>query len=71
MLVQVGTDEVLFDDSVHLESAARAAGVETELEVWEEMIHVWHYYHPMLREGRDAIARIGEFVRARIGQNEI
>jgi monoterpene epsilon-lactone hydrolase len=66
LLIQVGTDEVLFDDSIHLVAAAKAAGVETELEVWEEMIHVWHYYHPMLREGREAIARIGEFVRARI-----
>lgn len=65
MLIQVGTDEVLFDDSIHLEAAAEAAGVETELEIWEAMIHVWHYYHPMLEEGREAIARIGEFVRAK------
>jgi epsilon-lactone hydrolase len=69
LLIQVGTDEVLYDDSLHLEAAAKAAGVETELEVWEAMIHVWHYYHPMLREGRDAIARIGDFVKILIGRN--
>lgn len=69
LLIQVGTDEVLYDDSLHLEAAAKAAGVETELEVWEAMIHVWHYYHPMLREGRDAIARIGDFVKIMIGRN--
>ena len=68
-LIQVGTDEVLFDDSIHLEAAAKAAGVETELEVWEAMIHVWHYYHPMLREGREAIARIGEFVKAKLDRD--
>jgi monoterpene epsilon-lactone hydrolase len=69
LLIQVGTDEVLFDDSIHLEAAAKAAGVETQLEIWEEMIHVWHYYHPMLSEGRKAIARIGEFVKAWIGRD--
>lgn len=65
LLIQVGTDEVLLDDSTHLHAAASAAGVEAELEIWEEMIHVWHYYHPMLREGREAIVRIGDYVRAK------
>jgi hypothetical protein len=30
------------------------------------MIHVWHIFHPILSEGRDAIARIGRFLKARI-----
>jgi phosphinothricin tripeptide acetyl hydrolase len=67
LLIQVGTDEVLLDDSTGLAAQAKAAGVDVTLEVWEEMIHVWHYFYPMLREGRDAIARVGEFVRAKIG----
>lgn len=66
LLIQVGTDEVLLDDSVQLEERAKAAGVDVTLEVWDEMIHVWHFFYPMLREGRDAIARIGEFVRAHV-----
>lgn len=65
LLIHVGSDEVLFDDSINLEARAKAAGVEVRLEVWDEMIHVWHYFHPLLAEGREAIARIGEFVRAR------
>ena len=32
------------------------------------LVFVWHYYHPMLREGRDAIARIGEFINARMNR---
>jgi acetyl esterase/lipase len=65
LLIHVGSDEVLFDDSILLEARARAAGVDVRLEVWDKMIHVWHYFHPLLAEGREAIARIGEFVRAR------
>ena len=66
LLIQVGTDEVLLDDSIQLEARAKAAGVEVTLEVWDEMIHVWHFFYPILSEGRDAIARIGEFVGGRI-----
>jgi len=68
LLIQVGTEEVLLDDSTELAARAKAAGVDATLEVWEEMIHVWHYFYPMLREGREAIARIGEFVRERMEQ---
>jgi acetyl esterase/lipase len=67
LLIQVGTAEVLYDDSISLDATARAAGVDSHLEVWEEMVHVWHFYHWMLGEGRRAIARIGEFVKAKIG----
>ncbi len=66
LLIQVGGAEPFYDDSINLEAAAKACGVEVELEVWEEMIHVWHYFHPMLSEGRQAIARIGEFVQSKI-----
>jgi monoterpene epsilon-lactone hydrolase len=66
LLIQVGTAEHLYDDSIGLEARAKEAGVDATLEVWDEMIHVWHYFHPMLKEGRDAIARIGEFVKVQI-----
>jgi monoterpene epsilon-lactone hydrolase len=62
MLIQVGTAEVLFDDSTRLAERARAAGVDVVLEPWEDMIHVWQYFAAMLPEGREAIERIGEFI---------
>lgn len=64
LLIQVGTEEHLYDDSIRLEARAKEAGVTVTLEVWEEMIHIWHFFYPMLREGREAIARIGDFVKA-------
>lgn len=66
LLIQVGGSEPFYDDSLLLESAAKKAGVGTEMEIWEQMFHVWHYYHPMLSEGRQAISHIGEFVKEKI-----
>ena len=65
LLIQVGAADPFYDDSISLDAAAKACGVETQLEIWPEMIHVWHYFHPMLTEGRQAIARIGEFVKTK------
>ena len=66
LLIQVGSDEVLLDEVIELDKLAREAGVESELEVWEGMIHVFHMFYPILSEGREAIARIGEFLRSKI-----
>jgi acetyl esterase/lipase len=65
LLIQVGDDEVLLDDAVQLAERARKAGVDAALEVADEMVHVWHWFFPMLDEGQAAIDRIGAFVRAR------
>jgi monoterpene epsilon-lactone hydrolase len=65
LLIHVGRDEVLLDDAVVLAEAARSAGVDVTLEVWDEMIHVWHAFHPMLVEARRAIAGVGGYLRCR------
>jgi phosphinothricin tripeptide acetyl hydrolase len=66
LLIQVGTEEALYDDAVALKARAEDAGVEVSAESWGGMIHVWHIFHPILSEGRDAIARAGRFLRARM-----
>jgi epsilon-lactone hydrolase len=67
LLIQVGSAEVLLDDSTRLADRASAAGVNTTLEVWPEMIHVWQTFAAILPEGRQAIEGIGKFVRMQIG----
>lgn len=67
LLIQVGAAEPFYDDSISLAATAKACGVESTLEIWPDMIHVWHYFHPMLTEGRQAIARIGEFAATQLG----
>jgi monoterpene epsilon-lactone hydrolase len=66
LLIHVGTAETLLDDSTRLADRARAAGVDVTLEVWDDMIHVWHCFAPMLPEADQAVARVGEYVRARL-----
>jgi monoterpene epsilon-lactone hydrolase len=67
LLIQVGGAEELLDDSTRLAERAKAAGVDVTLESWEDMFHVWHSYAGMLPEGQQAIERIGEFVREKVG----
>jgi acetyl esterase/lipase len=66
-LIQVGSAETLLDDSTRLAENARAAGGDVELDVWEDMIHVWHLFAPMLPEGREALAQAGEFIQRHTG----
>ncbi|HET7881008.1 MAG TPA: alpha/beta hydrolase [Acetobacteraceae bacterium] len=64
LLIQVGAAETLLDDAIRLAQVAGAADVAVDLQVWPEMIHVWHIYHPELAAGRRAIAGGGDFARA-------
>jgi len=62
LLIQVGAAETLLDDSTRLASVAGAADVEVNLQIWPEMIHVWHFFHPMLATARRAILGAGETI---------
>jgi acetyl esterase/lipase len=64
LLIHVGTAETLLDDSTRLAERARKAGVKVTLEPWENMIHVFQIFAPMLDEAQQAIDKIGEFIRA-------
>jgi len=62
-LIQVGSDEILLDDSRRMAERLRAAGVDCTLEIWPRMPHVWHAFAPLVPESGRAIARVGDFVR--------
>jgi acetyl esterase/lipase len=63
-LIQVGTEEMLYDDSARLEQNARLAGVDVSLETWPGMWHVFQGFAPYVPESHQAIEKIGEFLRA-------
>jgi epsilon-lactone hydrolase len=63
LLIQVGAAETLLDDSIVLARKAGAADVLVDLQIWPEMIHIWHIFFPMLSAGGRAIASGGTFVR--------
>jgi acetyl esterase/lipase len=61
LLLQVGSTEVLLDDSTLLAKKARAAGVDAEVEVWEQVSHVWHL--TPTPESEQAVGHLADFVR--------
>lgn len=67
MLIHVGQHEVLLSDSLTLAQTAGLHGVEVRLEVWPEMIHVWHAFHDMLGAARKAVTQASEWMAGRLG----
>jgi acetyl esterase/lipase len=65
LLIQVGADETLRDDSTELAARARAAGVQVELTVWPVVPHVWQLFHPLVPEGRQSLDLAAVFLRNR------
>ena len=62
-LLQVGSDEILRDDSVRMAQKMREAGCNVTLEIWARMPHVWHAFAPMMPEAGRGIARVGAFIQ--------
>lgn len=66
LLILVGTEETLYDDAATLYARADSAGVAASFEAWSQMVHVWPWFHPILTDGRNAIARMASFIRTQI-----
>jgi acetyl esterase/lipase len=66
LLVHVGDHETLLDDSTMLAERAQVAGVDLELWIAPEMIHVWHVFAGMVPESDVALAALGGWIEARL-----
>jgi acetyl esterase/lipase len=55
LLLHVGNDEVLRDDSIRLAERARAARVDITLRVWPVVPHAWQLMAQFLPEGRQSL----------------
>jgi acetyl esterase/lipase len=67
ILIQVGSEEALLGDSLMIAERAALARVQVRLEVWPEMIHVWHAFGGQLGAARRAIAGAGAWMAERCG----
>ncbi|MBM3552349.1 MAG: alpha/beta hydrolase [Alphaproteobacteria bacterium] len=65
MLVHVGADEALRDDSTRLVAHARRAGVDARLEMWPCVPHAWQLMS-FLPEARESRAKAIEFLKAQV-----
>jgi epsilon-lactone hydrolase len=66
LLIQVGTNELLLDDSTRLAARARAAGVDVILDVTADVPHVFQAFAGVLDEADEALERAALFLRQRI-----
>lgn len=66
-LIHVGDHECLLDDATVMGERLAAAGVDATVEVWPEMVHVWHFFAGRVPEADAAIAAIGRWLRPRLG----
>jgi monoterpene epsilon-lactone hydrolase len=66
MLIHVGDHELLLSDSTRLAENAQLANVETQLKIWPEMWHVFHAWAADLPEAREAVAQIGDYIKAKL-----
>lgn len=67
IFLQAGEDEALLDDSQVLADRAKAAGVEVRLEVFPGMLHSFQMMAGRAPEADDAIERLAQWVRPRLG----
>ncbi len=63
MLIHVGSTEVLLDDALRLERAARQSGVDVTLKSWPGLPHVFQLFSPLVPEGRRSLQELGGFLR--------
>ena len=68
LLIHVGADEVLLDDSTRLAERARAAGVKVELKIWPVVPHAWQLAADKIPEARQSLRESSAFLRGLVAQ---
>ncbi|MCX7709238.1 MAG: alpha/beta hydrolase [Clostridia bacterium] len=66
IIIQVGNDETLRDDSVRFAEKAEQAGVEVKIKVWKGMFHCFPLLAPMFPEATDALNETCAFLREKL-----
>jgi acetyl esterase/lipase len=64
LLIHVGQNEVLLDDSTRLAARARAADVPVELKIWPVVPHAWQLALHLIPEGRQSLQEAADFLHA-------
>lgn len=58
IFIQAGRNEILVDDARRLAAYASSDGVQVELDIWPEMIHMWQLFASAIPEGAEAIEKM-------------
>lgn len=63
LLIQVGSQEILLNDAERLANVAKRDSVDTRLEIYNSLWHVFQVHAGQLDRATDALATAGEFIR--------
>lgn len=63
MLVQVGSEEMLWSDAERLAKSAKECGVDVTFKTWEGLWHVFQSKAETVPEAREAIEEVGHFLK--------
>ena len=63
ILIHVGSDEILLDDSRRIAKRARNAGVNVKLKIFDRLWHVFHLNAKFMPEAKYAIQSFGAFIK--------
>jgi monoterpene epsilon-lactone hydrolase len=66
VMIHVGEDEVLLDDSLRYGEQVERAGGTSEVHVWEGMVHVFPSNVAVLRAAKEALDDIADFLRRQL-----
>ena len=63
LIIHVGSDKILLDDSTRLAERAKSAGVDATLNIYDQMWHVFHLTARFVPEAQNAIKELGSFIQ--------
>lgn len=69
--IQAASTELLSDDATRLADRARAAGVEVELKLWDDVPHVHQLYVGALPEADESVELIARWLGGRAGSSQV
>ena len=62
MLIHVGSDELLLDDSIRLARNAEGKAVSVTLKKFDQLWHVFHLNAKLMPEAKNALMELGSFI---------
>ncbi len=65
--IQVGTDELLLDDTLRFAKKATEAGHPVTVDVYEGYFHVFQAFFRVLKKAREANKKLADFMAQQIG----
>jgi acetyl esterase/lipase len=68
LLLQVGSTELLLDDTRLVHDKIQAAKGVSRMEIYEDVFHCWQMFDGVVPEARVALRRAAEFIRSHVSR---